>query len=396
MNDTAFISASRESARSAFQSAVLPARTGHAWRYTDPAAFLPAAAVSPSAEQGSRDGGQVHSTGAAHIIPSTLPDGIRVVRFQDASDADARIIGAHLGTAVASGDGKIEAFDLATWQDGILISVEPGIASEDPLFLSTDPGTGPFGSVRLLVVAGEGSMITLVDDYIGGPDSPFMLHSTVEIFAGPSSCVRYAAMQELSPGATFHLKQRARAGADSTILTSIFSFGAGTARADMGTILEGRGASSQAFGVIVGSGKQHFDHHTVHLHRAPGTRSNFDFRSILTGHSRSIYTGSIVIEGNAGGCEAYQVNRNLMLSDDARADSIPELEIKNDDVRCSHGAATGPVEPAQVFYLMARGIPEREAVRLIAAGFAESLFQRVPPAIRDRARARLEKRLEST
>jgi Fe-S cluster assembly protein SufD len=209
----------------------------------------------------------------------------------------------------------------------------------------------------------------------------------VEIIAGPSSCIRYIAIQELSLGTVFHLKQRARAAADSSIISSLFSFGGSTARADLGTILEGRGASSRAFGVVVGNGSQHFDHHTVHLHRAPSTRSDFDFRSILAGEARSIYTGSIVIEKDAPGCEAFQINRNLMLSDSARADSIPELEIKNDDVRCSHGSATGPVEPIQVYYLMARGLPEAEAVRLVALGFAEQLFARVPGPIAERARA---------
>jgi len=401
MSEAKELTAIRNQALTAFKAAGLPPRWGHAWRYTSPEIFIPSEAVA--------------AKGARRALPSSPVEGVRLVRFAEAEGDDARIIREHLGTAVGFGDGKLEALDLASWQDGVLIRIAPRATPEVPIHVTTEPGSGSFGSVRLLVVAEEGSMITLIDDYqagnIGSASSASptplagetgeistlqggQLHSTVEIIAGASACVRYIAIQELAANTVFHLKQRARAAEDSSVLTSLLSFGGSTARADIGTILEGRNASSKAFGVIVGNGKQHFDHHTVHLHRAPGTRSDFDFRAVLAGEARSIYTGSIVIEKEAPGCEAYQLNRNLMLSDTARADSIPELEIKNDDVRCSHGSATGPVEPIQVYYLMARGLPEAEAVRLVALGFAEQLFARVPPPIAERARARLAKHME--
>lgn len=384
MSNTSFLAANRESARTAFAGASLPPRWGHAWRYTDPKIFLPAGAVPP--------------TGGQRAIPSAIPEGVSITRFADAQGDDARAIEEFLGTAVGMNDGALEAFSLASWQDALLVRIAPGASPEESIHLRTGL-RGGFASVRLLVVAGEGSMIQLVDDYsdheAGGSGRPSLLHSAVELIAGTASCIRYTAMQELGDGTVFHLKQRARALADSSVFSSVFSFGASTARVDLGTILEGRNASSQAFGVIVGSGTQHFDHHTVHLHRAPGTRSNFDFRSILAGQARSIYTGSIIIEKDAPGCEAYQINRNLQLSDGARADSIPELEIMNDDVRCSHGSATGPVEPSQVYYLMARGLPEPEAVRLVATGFAEQLFARIPAELGDRARTRLSANLEA-
>jgi len=399
---TAFLESLRTASRASYEETKLPLRTGHAWRYTDPAIFIPKT-ITP---------GIVAPEGGRRILPATPTPGISIVRFNEAVGADALAIEEFLGSAVSAADGKLESLDLASWQDAVLVNIAPGASPDEPIHLSTIAGTGLFSCVRLLVVAGEGSMVTLLDDYpaqpIGnadglgeaspsgsGTESSYILHSTVEIIAGPSSCVRYAAMQELGSKAVFLLKQRARAQAESSILSSIFSFGGSVARADLGTTLEGRGASSQSFGVAVGSGTQHFDHHTAHLHRAPGTRSNFDFRAILSGQARSVYTGSIIIEKDAPGCEAFQLNRNLMLSDTVRADSIPELEIKNDDVRCSHGSATGPVEPSQVFYLMARGLSEPEAVRLVAEGFAEQLFARVPPEIRERAHARLSANLEA-
>ena len=399
---TAFLASLRATAQVSYEESKLPLRTGHAWRYTDPAIFIPKT-ITP---------GIIAPEGGHRILPATPITGISIVRFNEAVGADARVIEQYLSSAVSAADGKLESLDLASWQDAVLVNIAAGASPDEPIHLSTIVGTGSFNCVRLLIVAGEGSMVTIVDDYParpignadgrsgvstskGGPDTTYILHSTVEIIAGPSSCVRYAAMQELGSNAVFLLKQRARAQTESSILSSIFSFGGSTARADLGTTLEGRGASSQSFGVAVGSGTQHFDHHTAHLHRAPGTRSNFDFRAILSGQARSVYTGSIIIEKDAPGCEAFQLNRNLMLSDTVRADSIPELEIKNDDVRCSHGSATGPVEPSQVFYLMARGLSEPEAVRLVAEGFAEQLFARVPPEIRERAHNQMSARLEA-
>jgi Fe-S cluster assembly protein SufD len=381
MSVSAFLSENRKNARAAFGSAPLPPRWGHAWRYSDPKMFLPSTAIPRE--------------GTLREFPSPVPAGVSITRFADALGEDARAIEEFLGTAAGIADGKMEAFGLAEWQDALLVRIAPGASPEGSIHLRTRPGPGSFGAVRLLVVAGEGSMAHIVDDYQGGTAAPFLLHSGVELVAGPSSCIRYTAVQELGASTVFHLKERARAMADSSVFSSAFAFGASMARTDLGTILEGRNASSSAFGVTVGSASQHFDLHTVHLHRAPGTRSDFDFRSILAGQARSIYTGSIIIEKDAPGCEAYQINRNLMLSDGARADSIPELEIKNDDVRCSHGSATGPVEPSQVYYLMARGLPEPEALRIVAAGFAEQLFARIPTDLSARAHAQLAARLEA-
>ena len=135
------------------------------------------------------------------------------------------------------------------------------------------------------------------------------------------------------------------------------------------------------------------DHHTEHLHEAGKTHSNLDFKVALTGAARSAYTGMIRIARHAGGSEAYQENRNLLLSEDARAESIPELEILTDDVRCSHGATVAPLDDEQLFYLKSRGLPHSQAMRLIVYGFLDQTLQRLPEATRERIEALVAHRL---
>jgi Fe-S cluster assembly protein SufD len=152
---------------------------------------------------------------------------------------------------------------------------------------------------------------------------------------------------------------------------------------DVGAILTGQGARSELNGLVIGDGRQHFDHHTVHDHRARHTWSNIDFKTALFKKSRSAYTGLIRIDEQSAGSEAYQENRNLLLSRKARADTIPELEILTDDVQCTHGATVAPVDDEQIFYLSSRGVPSSDAVRLIVEGFLKSTLESIPALLRE-------------
>jgi Fe-S cluster assembly protein SufD len=163
----------------------------------------------------------------------------------------------------------------------------------------------------------------------------------------------------------------------------------------VGAVLDGEGSRSEMVGVTLSEGRQHLDHHTLHEHRAGRTFSNLDFRAAVAGRARSTYTGLIRIDTGAPGSEAYQQNRNLLLSPRAHADTIPELEILTDEVSCSHGATVAPVDPEHVFYLQSRGIPAAEALRLVVRGFLEETLQRVPqnlrPALEELVAGRLQR-----
>lgn len=376
MNAAPWTAPARDQAWERFLAAPLPRRSANAWRFTDPARFVP--------EGRAGDGPALRT-----VPPVRPPEGVSIVPLAGLTGALADLAASKLGTALDT--GKLSLLNLAEWRDGLLIVVEPGTVPEAPIRLQATGDGRPFMATRLLVVVGEGSALTLEDEYSGTG----RLDSAVELFAGPASCVRYLAVQNMAAGAVFRLAQRAVAEEESNIHSAICSLGASTARADLGTVLAGRGAESRWSGATVGGGSQHFDHHTVHLHSAPRTRSDFNFRALLTGSARSVYTGNITIGAGSPGCEAFQESRNLMLSDGSRADSIPELEISNDDVKCSHGSATGPADPAQMFYLASRGIPEGEARRMVAEGFVEPVLKGVPAPLRAVLRGRLAERLKT-
>ena len=148
-------------------------------------------------------------------------------------------------------------------------------------------------------------------------------------------------------------------------------------KADIRTELRGANAYSEMIGVLLGDSVQHFDNHTEHVHVHGHTYSDLDFKVVLEDEARSAYTGLIRIDLEAADSEAYQENRNLLLDKQCRAESIPELEILNEDVRCTHGATVGPIDEEQVFYLMTRGLPRRAAERAIVEGFFAPVLDRI-------------------
>jgi Fe-S cluster assembly protein SufD len=178
------------------------------------------------------------------------------------------------------------------------------------------------------------------------------------------------------------------------MMTIPLDFGSSVSKHNFGVRLTGEGAESSMYGMLFAAGRQHFDNHTLHHHCAPRSLSNIDFKTVLRDRSVSAYTGLIRIENEAKTCEAYQENRNLLLNKGTQAETIPELEILNEDVRCSHGATIGPIDPDSIFYLLSRGIPKTDAVRMIVSGFLTPTMGKLPEDLRTRLRAFVEKRLE--
>jgi Fe-S cluster assembly protein SufD len=405
----------------AYAGAPVPDRVAHLWRYTDPGRFVPSedALLSPA-----RGGSFRESSGAewppairssldtGELAGAALSGGGGVVALEAASELTARggvleelrsaaarhgdLVHEHLGAAVGREHGKFEALNLACWQSGLLVYVPRNVEIERPLHLwlaAPEVSRASFCATRLLVVAEPGASVTIIDEQAGGSDR-LNLSRVVEVAAAPGSRVRYAAVQRLGRRVAYHFTQRARAGQDANLLTLVAALGGGISKADLGTLAEGPGVQADLLGFLFGSGRQHFDHHTVHDHRAGHTASRLDFKAVLKDRARSAYTGLIRIAQEAATCEAYQENRNLLLTDGCRAESIPELEILNEEVICSHGATVGSLDPEHIFYLMSRGVPRREAVRMIVGGFIEPTLARLPPNLCRRLRRYVEEELE--
>ena len=207
--------------------------------------------------------------------------------------------------------------------------------------------------------------------------------------------MRFDVVQRWEAGVVGHLTAYAQLAASSRFTLATAAFGGTLAKTDVGATLAGEGAISEIYGVAMGGEAQQFDQHTEHRHEASRTHSDLHTRVVLTDAARCAYTGLIRIASQAAGCEAYQENRNLLLSDDARAESIPELEISNPDVRCTHGATVAPVDAEQLFYLGSRGLPRSQAQRLIVYGFLDQTLARLPHATRERLEAMVAARLHA-
>ncbi len=240
-----------------------------------------------------------------------------------------------LGTAVPAAHGFIEAINLAAWRGGVMVRVPTGVSLEHPIrlrFVAGDAGT--VSVPRVLVVLGAGSSAEIVEGHLDGAEGAQVL-GVSEVFVGEGAHLRYGLVQRWDLGVTGHLTLRAHVAARATAQLALASFGGARFKLDIGALLAGERAETEMYGVGWASATSASTTTPCITTSAANTRTNLDFKVAMTGSSRSAYTGLIRIAEHATVCEAYQENRNLLLSEKARADSIPELEILNDDVRCT-------------------------------------------------------------
>jgi len=196
--------------------------------------------------------------------------------------------------------------------------------------------------------------------------------------AHQSARVRYVAVNQLGPRVWLIAHQVARGGRDSSTLLATIALGGDYARVRTDARLVGQGAEGDQIAVYFGEAHQMHDFRTLQDHDAPKTRSNLLFKGAVQGHAQSVYTGLIKVRKDARGTDAFQTNRNLKLSEHAWAESVPNLEIETNDVRCSHASTVGPIDEEQRFYLESRGVPPGLAERLIVLGFFNEVFDRLP------------------
>lgn len=373
-----------------------PERTSNVWRYTDPSEFqienpeqlfdsLPISPNDSPTELKQIDPEHSafgYNTTDLKTYTQMVPNlGYMGVIFKDLYSAikeNRELVEPYFGKLIGSDFGKFEALNMALSNTGLFLYIPSNVVIEKPIYIHRHP-TGKYTISRLLIVMGDNSQATIIDDYAChcmGEGSIF--NSAVELFAGESSNVRYVNIQRLGTDIKTFIAVRSQVGQNTNIKSIYGSTGSLVAKVNAGTILNGRGANSQMYGVIFGDSKQHFDYHTMQHHKSSDSFSNLNFKVVLKDKAKSAYTGLIRIEKDTVNCEAYQENRNLLLNPGTKAESIPELEILTDQVRCTHGATMGPIDPEQVFYLNSRGIDETHAVRMIVTGFMESLMAQVP------------------
>lgn len=278
---------------------------------------------------------------------------------------------------VAIDENKFSALHYALWNSGTFVYVPRNVVIEKPLQSVIAQREGKLGGFHHTVVATEEStVVTLAEDFIGGENG--MLDSVVELIPGPNSQMHYLHLQNLATSAWNFSTQRMSLTRDSLVRYFIGSWGSRLSKNWINMDLSGPGSHGELLGLYFPGGRQHLDHHTNQYHRAPNATSDLLMKGALKDRARSVYQGYIKVFKGAQKTNAYQANRNLMLSKNARADSIPGLEIEADDVRCTHGATAGQLPEEYIFYLMARGLSRTNAERMVVQGFFEEVIDRIP------------------
>jgi Fe-S cluster assembly protein SufD len=266
-------------------------------------------------------------------------------------------------------------------QNGILIYVPSGVQVEYPLHsVLWGPGVGLAYLSHIMVWLEEGASLTYVHEAASPTERGGQtFHSgIVELHVGPGANLRFVELQSWGEHVWNFSHERVQVGREGNLDWVFVAAGSRLTKNFSDLDLIGQGATGRMSGFYFTDGVQHLDHDTQQNHLAPNTTSDLLFKGALKDRSRSVWQGMIYVAPGAQKTDGYQANRNLVLSDQARADSIPGLEIMADDVRCTHGATVGKIDPNEVFYLRSRGIPYPEAERLIVEGFFDPIMQRIP------------------
>jgi Fe-S cluster assembly protein SufD len=368
----------------------LPASDEEVWRYSridelDLEAWTPA--TPPAGEE--RLGGDASSFSLGETAARvTVVDGFaqmadggsvaeeRGLRVEMASRLDEADAG--LGAVMAKATDALAELNDAFSPDPLVIRVPAGMVVEHPVEVVhriTSEGRAAFP--RVVVRVGEGAQVTVVER-MSSADVAALVVPVTEIDVGRGGRLAYVSVQELGPRVWQIASQVSQVGQEATFVSAAAGLGGDYARLRTDCRLTGRGASGELLAAYFGEGHQTLDFRTFQDHRARDTTSNLLFKGAVGGHSRSVYTGLIKVRKEARGTNAFQTNRNIKLSDHAWAESVPNLEIENNEVSCSHASAVGPVDDEQRFYLESRGVPPQVAERLVVAGFFDDVISRIP------------------
>jgi Fe-S cluster assembly protein SufD len=271
----------------------------------------------------------------------------------------------------------------ALFEDGALVALDSGVEVPEPLhfvFLSSNAGEPSESHPRNLLLLREGSKATVVESHMGGPNLHFS-NSLTQVSLGPGAILNQARIQEESLFTGYSVGAlAARLDKDSRLWAGLASLGGHRARNEVVVRFIAPGAECSLDGVFLSRCQQHVDCRTFVDHAVPGCASRQDYKGVLDGRSTGVFDGRVLVRENAQGTDARQSNKNLLMSQDAKAYSKPQLEIYANDVKCAHGSATGPVDPHALFYLRSRGIPLLEARRTLVRAFVGEVLDRFRPA----------------
>ena len=394
-NEPKWLLERRRAAWQLFLELPLPSRKDEEWMRTDLRLFhvdrfhLPGDVTAPAQPpvglltEGVELGGQTIALDSrplsSKLDPKWAKQGVLFGSLDELVATHGALLQPHLMTkAFSSRYDKFSALHAACWSGGTLLYVPRGVVIDQPLHSLSAMSPGGVDFSHTLVILEDGAEATLLAETTGGGDDEQGLHcGAIELLLAPEARLRYVNLQNWGKGVWHFAHQKALVDRDASLQWTISALGSRLAKVNQHVALVGAGASTQVNGVMFTEGKQHLNYNTHQHHMAPHCQSDLLYKGALQDHSRLVWRGMIKVDKDAQKTNGYQRNDNLILSEGARADSIPGLEIEADDVRCTHGATAGRVDDEQIFYARCRGLTRNEAVRMIVAGFFQQVFDRI-------------------
>ncbi len=394
-----WLNQSRRTAWQQFEQSTWPDRKQEEWMRSDLRGFkldrFPLGSSCTPAETSARDGeivrrleDGVQAAGQLRTLDGTVTHehldsrwAERGVLFGDLSRLAAEhseLVQEYLFSVVDPHQDRFAQLHAATWSGGQLLYVPRGVCVDQPLYVAAGMMDGGSDRGHTLIVIEDGAEATFLYEANSANENAGGLHlGSVEIVVKPGGNLRYVNLQDWGRGVWHFAHQRATVARDASIQWTIAALGSRFSQVSQRVSLVGRGAHCQVNGVMFTQGKQQLTYNTLQHHQAPDCRSDFLYKAALQDSSRTVWRGMIAVDQVAQKTDGYQRNDNLLLSDHARADSIPGLEILADDVRCTHGSTSGKVDEELIFYAQSRGFTRREAVRMIVTGFFQQIFDRI-------------------
>ena len=308
-----------------------------------------------------------------------LAQGVILTTLEEAAELHPELVQRALAR-VAVDESKFIALWNAMWRGGIFAYVPPGVSALTPVWIAhAASGDGNAVFPATVVVLDDAASLTVVDAYASPPgDGELFTDSVSVLTAGRDAHLDYVVLQEWGERTWHVATHRAALGANAQLRFFGVTLGSRLQKAWWDVLLEGTGAEADIAGICFAERDQHIDHQSLQAHLAPETRSNLLLKVAVRDRARSVYSGLIDVAPAAVHADGYVQNRNLLLTHGAKADSVPRLEIKANDVRCGHGATAGHIDDEQRFYFMTRGVPGPEADALIVRGFMDDVIARVP------------------
>ena len=383
----------RQAAWTRFLELGLPTTRDEDWRFTN-LSPLTALSLAPASQGSSANLREVVFATLpgpclvfvdGHYAPQlseigALPPGVRIGNLAAAPHADECALMASLQSRASKQSAAFDSLNAAFFTDGALILVPDDVVLEAPIRLyniTTSPDAGSMINLRHLIQVGARSRATVIESCLGQTDAAYLNNSVTELSTGASARVEHLKFQDEAAAGIHVSSLRLRLAQGSHAAHHSLALGARLARNNILARLEGEGADCLLNGLYLAVGEQLMDHHMVMEHASPRCDSREFFNGILDDQSRGVFHGRIHVHPGAVKTDAKQTNRNLLLSDEATANTKPQLEIYADDVKCTHGATVGQMNPEQLFYLQARGIDLDNARRMLMHAFAGEIIERI-------------------